>query len=594
MEDQYADLTNLAQNVQVGTLAVGETGLQLIRYGAGEARITGAVRTDGIFRGLGGLFAGSFTTTQRDAIAAGSRPYGLLITNTSTNRLEWNSNTDVSPTWQPAAADGSGNVSVPGQVISRAGLAASQVIIGSSGTSPTISFGTAGDTTIYKSASKVLTVDSEFHSLRASVTDRILSGNISTDTANRFQIDASGTFLWGPGATTAPTVQLNYVTGGLSTNGTFTATGAIASSATVMAVSGGGTAQGWLGSISGLATLFLGSDAAYYIERDSANSRLYINSGIYAAGAITGTANYFNRNAVATYYFGTGDDMYFQRDGANNRIQVGTNLYIPGTTLSGNTVSSNIEIIARTGSQYQTIIGYTGSTAGGVDFGNPASAFIRQSAVGSSIIGIYYSQTIEQYLTVHPYDDGANFTAAINRSTGIPGSTFSCGSSGSNNGQGAQLTATGVWTNGSSGANKENFETFGKHLMHDDVLDKIVQLPLHRYNYKVSDEPELLLPDKPKRLRGMSKDDHSLALDRHSLEIKQRKAAHTEYLKRHRSEQKMIARAKHYGPTAEDFYELFPNGYDDKTIAASDLAGVALMGVQALAARISVLEARIS
>lgn len=101
MEDQYADLVNLAQAVSVGTLAVGESGLQLLRYGAGEARISGAVRTDGILRALGGLFAGAFTTTQRDAIAAGFRPYGIVIVNSTTNRLEWNAGTDASPNWQP-------------------------------------------------------------------------------------------------------------------------------------------------------------------------------------------------------------------------------------------------------------------------------------------------------------------------------------------------------------------------------------------------------------------------------------------------------------------------------------------------------------
>jgi hypothetical protein len=78
---------------------VGETGLQLLRYGVGEARLTGALRTDGIFRGLGGLFAGQFTTTQRDAITSGSRPYGLSIFNVTTNRYEMNIGTDASPNW---------------------------------------------------------------------------------------------------------------------------------------------------------------------------------------------------------------------------------------------------------------------------------------------------------------------------------------------------------------------------------------------------------------------------------------------------------------------------------------------------------------
>ena len=99
IEDQYADLSNLAQTLGVGSIQVGETGLQIVRYGAGEMRITGAVRTDGIIRGLGGIYAGAFTTTQRDAIASGGRPYGLVILNTTTNRLEINLGSDPSPSW---------------------------------------------------------------------------------------------------------------------------------------------------------------------------------------------------------------------------------------------------------------------------------------------------------------------------------------------------------------------------------------------------------------------------------------------------------------------------------------------------------------
>lgn len=101
IQDQYADLWNLTQNVGVGALAVGESGLQLIRYGAGEARLTGALRIDGILRALGGDIPAAFTTTARDAIGAGLAPYGLRILNTTTNRYEWNRGTDLARDWQP-------------------------------------------------------------------------------------------------------------------------------------------------------------------------------------------------------------------------------------------------------------------------------------------------------------------------------------------------------------------------------------------------------------------------------------------------------------------------------------------------------------
>jgi hypothetical protein len=101
LQDSVAGASDFTQTVDLATLRMGETGLQLFRYGAGEARLTGALRTDGILRGLGGIISGAFTTAQRDAIATGLAPYGTIILNTTTNRYEWNSGTDVARSWQP-------------------------------------------------------------------------------------------------------------------------------------------------------------------------------------------------------------------------------------------------------------------------------------------------------------------------------------------------------------------------------------------------------------------------------------------------------------------------------------------------------------
>jgi len=101
MQDQYADQSNFTQTHDVGTLRVGDSSIQILKYGTAELRASAALRVDGILRGLGGLYAGAFTTTQRDAIAAGFRPYGLVILNTTTNQYEWNQGTDGSPTWIP-------------------------------------------------------------------------------------------------------------------------------------------------------------------------------------------------------------------------------------------------------------------------------------------------------------------------------------------------------------------------------------------------------------------------------------------------------------------------------------------------------------
>src|SRR4029079_1352475 len=103
IQDQYADLVNYSQSHGVGGLAIGEAGLQLLKFATGEARLTGKFRTDGIIRGLGGLSTGVYTTTQRDAIAVGIRPQGMIIFNSTTGQLEYNAGSDASPSWKPIA-----------------------------------------------------------------------------------------------------------------------------------------------------------------------------------------------------------------------------------------------------------------------------------------------------------------------------------------------------------------------------------------------------------------------------------------------------------------------------------------------------------
>jgi hypothetical protein len=99
IQDLYLPLSDFTSTVDVGTLRVGDATLQLYKYGAGEFRMTGHMRFDGILRGLGGMVAGAFTTTQRDAIPIGSRPYGLVILNTTLNQYQWNKGTDAVPVW---------------------------------------------------------------------------------------------------------------------------------------------------------------------------------------------------------------------------------------------------------------------------------------------------------------------------------------------------------------------------------------------------------------------------------------------------------------------------------------------------------------
>lgn len=100
-QDLVAALTDLTQNVSVGSIAIGQAGLTISRFGAGEFQLAGLARIQGIARFLAGFIGGTFTTAARNAIAVGSAPFGLIILNSDTSRYEWNKGTDVARDWQP-------------------------------------------------------------------------------------------------------------------------------------------------------------------------------------------------------------------------------------------------------------------------------------------------------------------------------------------------------------------------------------------------------------------------------------------------------------------------------------------------------------
>jgi hypothetical protein len=111
IQDAAAALHDFAQTIDLAAIHIGQSDLQLFRYGAGlgtitsEARLSGSLRIDGIFRPLGGDIPPTFTTSERDAIPAGMAPYGLRILNTTLNRMEWNSGTDVARVWRPLSSN---------------------------------------------------------------------------------------------------------------------------------------------------------------------------------------------------------------------------------------------------------------------------------------------------------------------------------------------------------------------------------------------------------------------------------------------------------------------------------------------------------
>jgi len=95
LQDLVAAINDLAQHLSVGDVAIGESSMLLSLFGSGQLQVPGVLRVSS------GTLPGVFTTTQRNAIAVGKRPTGLVIYNSTTNQLEVNAGTDPSPSWVP-------------------------------------------------------------------------------------------------------------------------------------------------------------------------------------------------------------------------------------------------------------------------------------------------------------------------------------------------------------------------------------------------------------------------------------------------------------------------------------------------------------
>jgi len=208
------------------------------------------------------------------------------------------------------------------------------------------------------------------------------------------------------------------------------------------------------------------------------------------------------------------------------------------------------------GGSYNTASGYTATVGGGTNntaSGNysvvPGGSYNTANANYNLVFGERVVPSVTETHRVYFFGDGSTINGVprpsgflvINRFDGdYP---IHVGTNGSTtNGNGAYLSAGGQWTNGSSRSFKERFVQYRPV----EVLEKILQLPVEGYFYKGTEE-------------------------------------------------------YHITPMAEDFYRLFgtgvheiietdstgqlvrrPNPDVDKYLAASDVAGVALLGVQAL------------
>lgn len=575
VQDAAAALTDFSQAISLGSVLIGDNTLQLFKYGAGEVRLTSALRTDGIVRALGGSFTGSFTTTQRDAIPAGSRPYGLAITNTTTNRLEWNSGTDATPVWRPVAADGGGSILVTSDISAQYGLT-SALQIGDRGRGAAgINFGVAGDSYIERQGTANIRTNSSFNVIISGVANPFLY-YVSGESNPRWYVEGStGKLFWGPGGGTVVDTSFGRSAAGVLNTPNSLTVGSSLSAAGIIS-----SAHYYNRNASAL--YYFGTTDDMYIGRDGPNNRInvapnfyssgQINAGgsmqaanMFSSGYVLATGTFYNRHASAVYYFGTGDDMYFQRDGPNTRITVQPNLYANGYLAANGAIFTAADVIARNGTSYHTSIGYTAGYPG-IYFTTAGNEYIARTAVGQiyspnqwSIDGTFVTGAYIIFGQNAPRQWTQAWNLTVNPDGGV--TTLRVGTSGdAGSGNAAALTAAGVWVNGSSAESKENFEK----LNHDNVLDTIMELPLHRYNYKA--------PRKPNAK-------HAKLMEHHD--------DYATFSKR-------IKAIKHVGPTAEDFYRITGLGLDDKTIAPGDMAGLALMGLQALAARLTAIEQRIN
>ncbi len=190
----------------------------------------------------------------------------------------------------------------------------------------------------------------------------------------------------------------------------------------------------------------------------------------------------------------------------------GTYATIPGGSLNSAMANSTFAAGHRANAKHAGAFVWGDST--GADINSPAQNTFIVRANG----GVWFGRST------------SNFTPTIGSGVFISTST------------GAHLTLGGTWVNASDRNAKENFQAVDPQA----VLEKVAQLPITTWKYKVEDDD-----------------------------------------------------VRHMGPTAQDFYAAFELGTSDTSIATVDADGVALAAIQGLyqqnqelAARVAQLEAQ--
>lgn len=166
----------------------------------------------------------------------------------------------------------------------------------------------------------------------------------------------------------------------------------------------------------------------------------------------------------------------------------------------------------------------TGAESVAIGFG--ASAVANSVAIGSNV-----SATANNSMVL----GGSNINSWRFGRSDNPGNHALIVGTNNTNGNGAHLTAGGVWTNASDVNLKEDITPLNPH----DIMQKVLKLPVTRWRYKGT----------------------------------------AEY---------------HVGPMAQDFFATFGVGTDDKSISSIDPSGVNILALQALYEKLQALETKVA
>ena len=330
-----------------------------------------------------------------------------------------------------------------------------------------------------------------------------------------------------------------------------------------LATGGGGGGNSWLllgnaGTVDG--TNFIGTTdnvplnfrinnrTAGRIENNAttANTFLGFQSGnSNGAGYNTGIGYeslYSNTTGVANVAIGY-DALYFSQDGHFD-VAIGYDALYNNKVNACNAIGYDA-LYANVNGYDNNAVGYlalNSNTNGGQNnaFGTLA---LMNNITGNNNIGIGAGAGPNSggLNFTNAFGDGAITTASYSTEIGdtvvhfcgINGAFYNVGYAlrvgiNATNGNGAYLTKGGVWTNTSDRNKKENFITVNG----EDILNKINELPITRWNYK--GEP---------------------------------------------------ASIQHIGPMAQDFYRIFHIGNDSLSISTIDPSGIALVGIKELIAK---------